>query len=360
MKILYGVQATGNGHISRAHAMAKHLPLEDTDFVFTGREREDFFDMDVFGDWECLAGLSFAFKNGKISNIDTARQNKWWQFLKDVNTMRKRLDSYDVVISDFEPVCAWAAKLAGKPCIGIGHQYAFDHQVPKTGDDFLSRKIMQYFAPASIGLGLHWHHFEQNILPPIVEIHAPETNEPQASDNSGNNKPLILVYLGFESQEDIVQLLAPFTQFQFAVYGPFKDPCSLEYLSFKPASREGFHQDLHRCEGVICNAGFELASEAISLGKKLLVKPLQGQTEQESNALALHKLDLGIAMAQLQRPTVDAWLQWKKEQKVHYPDVAKHIVKWIEAGQWYSSEALSKELWQLTNAQDNIHFNSQP
>lgn len=356
MKILYGVQATGNGHISRAHAMAKHLPLENTDFVFTGRPREDFFDMEPFGDWECLAGLSFAFQNGKISNIGTVRQNKWWQFFKDVYAMRKRLDNYDVVISDFEPVCAWAAKLAGKPCIGIGHQYAFDHDVPKTGNDFLSRKIMQHFAPASIGLGLHWHHFEQNILPPIVDIHAPENSVHTQSENKPDDKPLILVYLGFESQADIIHLLEPFTQFQFAVYGPFSNPCQLPHLDFKPASREGFHQDLHRCRGVICNAGFELASEAISLGKKLLVKPLQGQTEQESNALALHQLDLGIAMGQLQRPTVDAWLQWNKEQKVHYPDVAKHIVQWIQAGQWQSCEALSKELWQITQADGNTHF----
>ncbi|WP_299974550.1 MJ1255/VC2487 family glycosyltransferase [uncultured Pseudoteredinibacter sp.] len=349
MKILYGVQATGNGHISRAHAMAKHLPLENTQYVFTGRKREDFFDMEKFGDWECLSGLSFAFKNGKISNLETLKQNHWLQFFKDVAAMRKRLKEYDVVVSDFEPVSAWAAKLAGKPCIGIGHQYAFDHAVPKAGNDFLSRKIMQNFAPVSIGLGLHWHHFDQNILPPIVELH-------EATQAPTGQKPLILVYLGFEAQADVVELLAPFKDFQFAIYGPFYEPCELEHLKFKPASREGFHQDLHHCEGVICNAGFELASEAITLGKKLLVKPLQGQTEQESNARALYELDLGIAMDQLQRPTVDAWLQWNKSQKVHYPDVAKHIVNWLQGGNWDCYRDLSEDLWQKTSAEGNRNF----
>lgn len=352
MKILYGVQATGNGHISRAHAMAKHLPQQDTQYVFSGRKREDFFDMDKFGDWQCLAGLSFAFKNGKISNLETLRQNQWLQFMKDVNAMRKRLDDYDVVVSDFEPVCAWAAKLAGKPCIGIGHQYAFDYPVPKAGNDFLSRKIMQNFAPVNIGLGLHWHHFEQTILPPIVEIH-------DADKQPSSEKPLILVYLGFESQDDVIRLLEPFSDFHFAIYGPFSEPCDITHLEFKPASRDGFHQDLHRCEGVICNAGFELASEAISLGKKLLVKPLLGQTEQESNARALHELDLGMTMETLQRPSVDAWLQWNKAQKVNYPDVAKHIVEWLQAGSWDNCQALSEELWQLTSAEGNSHFNAQ-
>ena len=47
---------------------------------------------------------------------------------------------------------------------------------------------------------------------------------------------------------------------------------------------EGFQQDLHRCEGVICSAGFELPSEAIQLGKKLLVQPVAGQMEQQQRA----------------------------------------------------------------------------
>ena len=148
------------------------------------------------------------------------------------------------------------------------------------------------------------------------------------------------MYLGFESQEDVIRLLAPFSDYHFAIYGPFNGSCDIAHLEFKPASREGFHQDLHRCNGVICNAGFELASEAISLGKKLLVKPLLGQTEQESNARALYELDLGMTMETLQRPSVDAWLQWDKQQQVHYPDVAQHIVEWLQAGNWNDCQYL--------------------
>jgi uncharacterized protein (TIGR00661 family) len=44
---------------------------------------------------------------------------------------------------------------------------------------------------------------------------------------------------------------------------------------------------------VICGAGFELAGESLQLGKKLLVKPLKGQFEQLSNALALEKASTG-------------------------------------------------------------------
>ena len=53
MKLLYGVQGTGNGHIARARIMAAALAKRsdvEVDFVFTGREPDKYFDMDVFGD----------------------------------------------------------------------------------------------------------------------------------------------------------------------------------------------------------------------------------------------------------------------------------------------------------------------
>ena len=52
MKLLYGVQGTGNGHITRARALNKYLAefgLE-VDFLFSGRDRDRYFDMEEFGD----------------------------------------------------------------------------------------------------------------------------------------------------------------------------------------------------------------------------------------------------------------------------------------------------------------------
>ncbi len=65
-----------------------------------------------------------------------------------------------------------------------------------------------------------------------------------------------------------------------------------------------FLQDLENCNGVICGAGFKLAGEALQLGKKLLVKPLKGQFEQLSNALALEKPQLARVMRRLDRKAV--------------------------------------------------------
>mgnify|MGYP002700608893 CR=1 FL=1 len=48
MKILYAVQGTGNGHITRARVMAKAFNMRDeveVDFIFSGRSKEQYFDL---------------------------------------------------------------------------------------------------------------------------------------------------------------------------------------------------------------------------------------------------------------------------------------------------------------------------
>ena len=170
MKILYGIQGTGNGHISRARILARHLEKTNADvtYLFSGRERDDFFDMEIFGDFICLRGFTFYSTNGAVSYKKTIFNNNIFHFLSDV--MSLDITGYDLIITDFEPVSAWAGKLRGKKIIGVGHQYAFNHNIPRAGDNALTRSIMRYFSPATISIGLHWHHFgNQEVLPPIID-----------------------------------------------------------------------------------------------------------------------------------------------------------------------------------------------
>jgi predicted glycosyltransferase len=105
---------------------------------------------------------------------------------------------------------------------------------------------------------------------------------------------------------------------------------------------------LEDCNGVICGAGFELAGEALQLGKKLLVKPLEGQFEQLSNALALEKLQLARVMQRLDRKAVQKWLELPPNAPAGYPDTAQLIADWIENGRWEDIGSLSQEAWAQT------------
>lgn len=354
MKILYGVQATGNGHITRARALNKWFSKYniDVDYLFSGRPREDFWDMEAFGDWQCYRGLSFVHESGKIKYLKTIQQNSLRELYRDLKNLD--LSQYDLILTDYEPITAWAAKQQKALCVGVGHQYAFGHDVPRRGDDFAASAIMKNFAPVELGLGLHWHHFGEAILPPIAETH--ETSEP-----SDPNK--VVVYLGFEDTEQVIQLLEPFDDYLFTYYAPFSEYESRGHIQLKPLSREGFQHDLATAGGVICNAGFELSSEAIQLGKKLLVKPLHGQMEQLSNAEALNVLGLGMSMDTLDHATVERWLKAPAGKRVVYPDVAKRIVEWVIAGDWQNEAACKEmitELWKNTQAEDVDSFRAAP
>ena len=169
MKIFYGVQGTGNGHITRARVMAKELYAAgiNVTFQFTGRPADKYFDMEVFNGYQSRTGLTFHTEKGQVSYLKTALDAKPITFVKDIKSLD--LSSYDLVISDFEPITAWAAKSQKIQVLGIGHQYAFNHKIPRKGSDLIADQVMKHFAPADVGVGLHWHHFNQPILPPLIE-----------------------------------------------------------------------------------------------------------------------------------------------------------------------------------------------
>lgn len=337
MKILYGVQGTGNGHITRARIMAKALADvgAQVDWVFSGRERHQFFDMEAFGAFQAYRGLTFATQSGRVLYFKTLASANLAQLYRD--TRKVNVEGYDFIINDFEPVSAWAAKRAGKKVIGISHQNAFFYDIPKKGANFAVDWFMRNFAPMTFPIGLHWHHFNQPILPPLVEqSHYPNVSTP------GH----YLVYLPFAGLDDIVPQLRAFPDYHFYVYQPVPAAYDEGHIHVRPFSREGFQQDLHRCEGVICSAGFELPSEAINLGKKILVKPVAGQMEQQSNALALEKLGYGSIANQWDEETLGKWLPLKMpHQPRNYPDVAKALVNWMINTGGENIESLQRQLW---------------
>jgi uncharacterized protein (TIGR00661 family) len=332
--------------------MVKHLssaPGIQVDYLFTGRHASKYFAMEPFGNWTTREGLSFTVENGRIKPLATLLNSRPWRLLSDIKQLP--VHNYDLVISDFEPVTAWAARRQGKPCLGLGHQYAFNYDIPKKGGNRVSQLIMQQFAPAEHSLGMHWYHFNQPILPPIVDVHA---SCPEVETD------LVIVYLPFEAPARVKELIKDLDGYRFLYYGDFPVSRTEGNIVYNPVSREGFQRDLARCGGVICNAGFELSSEAISLGKKLLVKPLRGQMEQISNGFALEQLRLGVCVDTLTPDIIGRWLKDSESVRIDYPDVARFIVDWILGGKLDDKDQLIRLLWQKTNAHGLETFKPYP
>jgi len=307
------------------------------DYVFSGRDPDKFFDMEPFGDYRVFKGLTFSTKAGRIQPLATVFKNNLIAFFRDLS--RLDLSGYDLVLSDYEPLTAWAGKRQGVEVIGLGHQYAFHYPIPQHQGSFIQHLIIKYFAPVSKSLGFHWHHFDHPILPPIAPVEKP---------SAPPVKGYYTVYLPFESIEDIRQLLAPFPDYKFAIYHPEAADIKEGHLSWHKPARESFQTDIRRSEGILCNAGFMLASEVLQIGRKLMIKPVRGQSEQYSNALALDALGYGHVMYELNATKVSKWLKAAHSTYMVFPDVAQAICQWLLDGAKEDVSSLAKRLWQQT------------
>jgi len=350
MRVLYGVQGTGNGHLSRARAMAHALgryPDIAVDWLFSGRSTGDFFDMEMFGEFRACRGLSFTTRAGGVALAPTLGSLRPRQFLADL----ARLDAsaYDVVISDFEPLTAWAARRDCINCIGIGHQYALVPGVPRSVRNPIGSAVLAGYAPVTTRIGLHWHHFDCPIFPPIIDA-------TQTHGTSSANACETLVYLPFEDPACVIPMLQQFPATRFMMFGPGLVHGQQRNVSTRPSSRGEFMTALAQCTHIICNSGFELISEALSHGRHILTRPLAGQSEQQSNALALAQLGYANTVQKLDREVIAKFLaQRHTPVRVHYPDVAAALAEWI-AGNGLSLEELRQRLWRETRVVNGPAF----
>lgn len=337
MKILYGVQGTGNGHIARARimaaAMAKRNDIE-VDFVFSGRAPENYFDMECFGEYRTFRGLTFITHKGKVSQWQTLKQSRPLELFKDIRELD--VSGYDLLLNDFEPVTAWAARRQGLTSISVSHQAAFAFKVPRQGEGLSDKLVMRTFAPTNIRLGVHWFHFNQPIMPPFI------TDTPVDKPSNAHT----LVYLPFEDLDEIRHMLEPLTEQKFVCFHPHIKTSSVQgHIEWNPPSKSGFQKALQHCSGVISNGGFELASESLQLKKKLLVKPLHGQFEQMSNLKTLITLGLCQPLYQLDTDTVEEWLLEPASEGLQFPDDPTPMLDWLVNGDWYNTQPLCDTLW---------------
>lgn len=336
MRILYGVQGTGNGHITRAIAVTEALSKAaqvEIDVLVSGRPMEELPITANRFIWR--DGLTFVTSAGNIQLAKTVTSNNIPRMVLDIS--RLDLSEYDMIVTDFEPVVSWAARLRRRETIGIGHQYAFNYSVPMRGDDWLSRTVMRNFAPATRSVGLHWHHFDHPILPPIVDISVDAGRIVQP------NK--VVVYLPFEDAKQVIKLLGKCGDHEFYVYHPRVIDQDLGHIHTRRTSRITFKDDLLSSNAVICNSGFELISECLALGIRIFTKPLAGQVEQLSNGAALAELGYATVSDNLFLPSIEKWLKSSHAVQVTYPNVQTCLGRWLAAGATESVEELAEKMW---------------
>lgn len=339
MKILYGVQTTGHGHLVRSTPVIQALRARGHEVhVLLSGPRPDPLWLERIGEpLHVRPGLTFSVVAGEIRYLSTVLRARPLRLLRDVLDLRGA--RWDLIVTDYEPVTAWHARLTGQRSVGIGHLYAFNHDVPMARGNFANRTVLRQFAPVHTAAGSHYAHFGAPILPPFV---APEV---RALERAAVEDDLVLAYLPWEDRAGLLRKLRRFPNFRFRVYDRVAHRENHGNVEVHPVSRLQFAADIARCRGIIANAGFTLSSEALHLGISLLVKPIHGQVEQESNAVALQQLGLGAVSPRLSTRDIADWLMRPAATPQRYPDVTTALVDWLDAGAGEPLERLSGRLW---------------
>lgn len=116
MKILYAIQGTGNGHLSRSLEIIPKLQKEHkVDILVSGSQWELEMPFPIRYRYH---GLGFVFgKKGGVDILRTFLEMDSRQLLKEIKSLP--VQDYDLVISDFEPVSVWACRLRNKVSVGL-------------------------------------------------------------------------------------------------------------------------------------------------------------------------------------------------------------------------------------------------
>jgi uncharacterized protein (TIGR00661 family) len=320
MKILYAIQGTGNGHLSRARDIIPVLMKDNhVDILISGTQADVELPFPVKYKY---MGLGFIFGDkGGIDLKKTYRKNNLRRFFYEIDTLPVEL--YDLVINDFEPVSAWACELKNVKCISLSHQVAVLNKfAPQPSDtDLLGKAILKNYAPTSREYGFHFKAYDKGIFTPVIRK--------QIRELEVRNLGHYTVYLPAYDDKRIIDVLQEFEYVNWQVFSKHNKKRFRENnIAIEPINNESFINSMASSTGVLCGAGFETPAEALFMNKKLMVIPMKGQYEQQCNAAAL--ADMGVPVIKSLKMKfameIAEWLQSDTRIIVDYPDITEQIV----------------------------------
>ncbi len=320
MKILYAIQGTGNGHISRARDVIPFL-LErgEVDLLISGIQSDVDLPYEIKYKFK---GLSFIFgKKGGIDLLDTYRKSNLKRLYQEIQSLP--VEDYDLVISDFEPVSSWACKLKHKTCIGLSHQAAvINKKSPKPKKmDLVGKAVLNNYAPVDVFYGFHFKQYDNQIFTPVIRSQIRKANAIDAGHYT--------VYLPAYSDERILKVLSQIPSVKWQVFSKHtKKEYKVRNVSIQPINNEKFVDSLVSSTGILCGAGFETPAEAIFLNKKLMVIPMKGQYEQQCNAAALKEMGVPVIKSLKQKHIgyIEQWVRLEKKLTVNFPDTTEQMI----------------------------------
>ena len=322
VKILYGIQGTGNGHISRSllviDELAKRIGAENIDILISGNN----YTLPIpYPIKYQLDGITFTYgKGGKISLFKSIKNLHFKRLKKDIDAIDFTV--YSFIITDQEPISAWGAKRNKIPSIGIGNVYALEDTKMKRlfVHKYMTKIFQKLYCPVKNKVVFDIAKQAESSFYPMI-------NE-EIKSLKVKNHAFTLVYLLSYSLDELIAVLSHYKliSFTFVIYSKeVNAPIHFKNLYIKPIAKKSFTKDLMNCRNIISTAGFQTISEAIYAQKNILLIPINGQPEQKANAVMLKKFDIKY-IRKLQVRKIEKWLLFQVPMKTKITDDKEALI----------------------------------
>ena len=320
MKILYAIQGTGNGHLSRAREIVPLLQqYGEVDLLVSGTEAEVSLSQPLKYKFH---GFSFVFgTSGGVDNWATLKLMNLPLLWHDIRSLP--LKQYNIIINDFEPVSAWACRLQKIPSVSLSHQCSFvSPNTPRPATRSVAELLLKYYSPTSNYIGFHFQRYDHFIHTPVIRA--------EIRNLKTDNQKHYTVYLPAYDDKLLIALLNQTKTVNWQVFSK-RQKKAYEHgnVNIYPVHNEDFNNSLASCEGLLTGGGFEGPAEALFLQKKVLMVPMKGQYEQQCNALSASRLGVPV-ITEIDKksiPRINEWLGSNEKISVDFPDETAAIVE---------------------------------
>ena len=294
MKILFGVQTEGNGHITQCIATKQYLQSQGIEVTtaFAAKKKRGLpkYFTDEFNviDYD---GFDFVFDNvGRVVIWKTIVKNTFElprlivSFIKICSIIQK--EKPDAIFNYYEPLVGLTALFFKNiKYVSFGHQYAMDSVIYPRINGYIVQKLFLSIINKITSIrakivALSYYEFNDTTMivsPPILRA--------ESYSISDKKEDFVLVYL--MNEDMLPQLIS-----QAKKYPDINIQCFTkltkqydELPNLKLFNLDGklFQEKMKVCKAVVCSGGFETSAEAIYQNKPLLMIPMPNHYEQHVN-----------------------------------------------------------------------------
>lgn len=340
MKILFGVQTEGNGHITQAIATKQYLQSQGIEVTtaFAAKKKRGLskYFTDEFNviDYD---GFDFVFDNvGRVVIWKTIVKNTFElphlivSFIKICSIIQK--EKPDAIFNYYEPLVGLTALFFRNiKYVSFGHQYAMDSVIYPRINGYLVQKLFlsiinKITSIRSKIVALSYYEFNDATMivsPPILRAESYSISDKQ--------EDFVLVYL---MNEDMLPKLIS----QAKKYPDINIHCFTkltkqydELPNLKLFNLDGklFQEKMKVCKAVVCSGGFETSAEAIYQNKPLLMIPMPNHYEQHANCNDAYLSSYGIYSESIDLSKIPKYQLGNKKWFDTYQYVLQRVLYYI-------------------------------